>query len=153
MQNWQKNRNYRKYENEDGSFRYVIAVDGEDVEVNEEIYKAYSQADRKERYAEEREEGLLLSLEKMSEDGIPLSYFTERHIESAEDMAIQIVLAEQAAAAYKMLNEEEQRLIQAVVIGNVSERDYAERIGLSQKGVNKRKQKILEKLKKLVLKP
>ena len=30
MQKWQKDRNYRKYENEDGSFRYVITIDGED---------------------------------------------------------------------------------------------------------------------------
>ena len=50
MQNWQKDRNYRKYENADGSFRFVITVDGEDVEVGEELYKEYAASGRKMEY-------------------------------------------------------------------------------------------------------
>jgi len=53
--------------------RRVITVDGVDVEVSEEVFLAYSQADRRERYiAEEVEPGLVLSLDKLLEDGVPL---------------------------------------------------------------------------------
>ena len=50
MKKWQMDRNYRAYENLDGSFVYIIAVDGVDVEVNKDVYMAYSQSDRRERY-------------------------------------------------------------------------------------------------------
>jgi hypothetical protein len=43
MQNWQKNRNFRKHKNTDGSFSYFITVDGEKVEVSRAIYTAYAE--------------------------------------------------------------------------------------------------------------
>ena len=160
MQNWQKDRNYRKYANEDGSFTYIITVDGEDVEVNEEIYKVYSQADRRERYCAEQEAGRLLSFDGMVEADDLLSYLADCYVESAEDAIIRAedeeareVLAEKAATAFSALKDDERDLIQALVIDGVTEREYALKIGLSQKGVNKRKKRILEYLKKTVLKP
>ena len=73
-QKWQKSRNYRRFKNENGEVvRRVITVDDIDVEVSEEIFLAYSQAERRERYiAEEVEPGLVLSLDKLIEDRVPL---------------------------------------------------------------------------------
>ena len=153
MQNWQKHRNYRKHEGSGGTIKYVITVDGKDVEVSEEVFEAYSQADRRERYCIERDAGRLLSLEQMTEDNVLLSYLTDKHIESAEDTAIHTMLAGQVWEAFMALPSDERDLIQALVIDGVTERDYADAIGLSQKGVNKRKQKILKSLKKMVLNP
>jgi RNA polymerase sigma factor (sigma-70 family) len=152
MKNWQKSRNYRKLENADGSFRFVITIDGEDVEASEAVYKAYSQADRRERYCAERDAGRFLSLDRMDEDEVLLSYLTDEHIESAEDTALRGLFEEQARAAFNCLEPDERRLIQALIIDGLTERDFAVSIGLSQKSVNKRKHKILEKLKRLVLK-
>jgi len=42
MQNWHKYSNYRKRKNPDGSYTYTIIIDGEDVEVDKEIYTEYS---------------------------------------------------------------------------------------------------------------
>ncbi|MCL2409381.1 MAG: hypothetical protein FWC96_07185 [Oscillospiraceae bacterium] len=153
MKNWQKTWNYRKYENTDGSFTYVIIVDDKKIEVSADVYKAYSQSDRRERYCAERDAGRLLSIEQFEEDRISLESLLDEHVESAEDSVIHILLAEQAMAAFMTLESDEQHLIQALVIDGMTERDYAEQIGLSQKGVNKRKHKILEKLKNSVLKP
>ena len=160
MQNWQKTRNYRKFENTDGSFRYIITVDGEDIEVSAEVFAAYSQSDRRERYLDERDAGRLLSLDRFAEEGISLDHLLNEHGESAEESVIQAMAVEQnaitkaqAMSAFMALTPEERRLIHALVIDGVTERDYAAEIGLSQKGVNKRKHKILEKLKKSVLKP
>jgi len=41
---------------------------------------------------------------------------------------------------------------QAIYFENLSEREYARQIGLSQKGVNKRKHKILKELRKMMKK-
>ena len=66
---------------------------------------------------------------------------------------IRKMLAESVAAFFRQLKPKERDLIKALVIDGVTERDCAELVGLSQKGVNLRKHKILEKLKKNVLKP
>lgn len=153
MQNWQRYRNYRKNENDEGLTTYIITVDGVDVEVSEEIYKAYSQADRRERYSAERDTGRLLSLEKMQEDGFPIEIMTGEYEESPEETLLGEITLKMVSAAFEALEPVERDLIQALVIDRVAERDYAASIGLSQKGVNKRKRIILEKMKISVLKP
>ena len=150
MQNWQKDRNYRKFVNIDGSFICVITVDGEDVEVNEEVYKAYSQAERRERYCAECEEGLLLSLEQMDEDGMQLSYLIKRHAESAEDMAVQSLLIQQINEVLPLLDAEDQELICRLYYDGISIRKYAKEKGLSDFAIRHREHKVLAKIKKLL---
>lgn len=42
-QKWQESRNYRRFKNENGEIvRRVISVDGQNVEVSEEVFLAYS---------------------------------------------------------------------------------------------------------------
>ncbi|WP_258106891.1 sigma factor-like helix-turn-helix DNA-binding protein [Christensenella minuta] len=146
MKHWQKERNYRKHENEDGTLTHIITVDDQEVEVSAEVFEAYSQADRRERYQAERDDGRLLSLERLAEDEMQLSHLTDKHIESAEDLAIQEMMIKQLLNAANLLSSEEQTLIRALFIENMSEREYAQVIGLSQKGVNKRKHKALQKV-------
>ncbi|MDR2514756.1 MAG: RNA polymerase subunit sigma-70 [Christensenellaceae bacterium] len=146
MQYWKKTRNYRKHVDTDGSVRYVITVDGEEVEVTEAVYKAYSQADRRERYGYEREEGLLLSLERMDEEGVHPTFPTDRRVESAEDTVMRRLLIAEALDALSCLTPSEQRLIQAVVMEGVSEQEYAEYLGVSQVAVHLRKHGILKKI-------
>ena len=151
MQNWQKDRNYQKFDNGDGSFRHIITIDGTDIEVSAEVFAVYSQGDRRERYLGERDAGRLLSLDKFAEMGITLDRLVDEHIESAEASVLHAMLKEQVMVALAELTPEEQHLIHALVFDGVTERDYAAEIGLSQKGVNKRKHRILEKIRKAVL--
>ena len=69
MKKWQEERNYRRIYNEAGELiANIITVDGVDVEVAEDVYLAYSQADRRERYVrEEQFSGKILSLEQCLE--------------------------------------------------------------------------------------
>lgn len=49
MKKWQENRNYRRIKNENGEvIANSITVEGQDVEVSEDIFNAYAQADRRE---------------------------------------------------------------------------------------------------------
>ena len=65
MKKWQEERNYRRVRSEGGEvIANIITVDGMDVEVPEDVYLAYAQADRRERYiTEEQSSGKLLSLD------------------------------------------------------------------------------------------
>ena len=54
MKKWQKDRNYKRVKDENGNvIANIITVFGQDVEVSDEVFAAYSQMDRRERYAEE----------------------------------------------------------------------------------------------------
>ena len=68
MKKWQEERNYRRVRNEGGEvIANIITVDGMDVAVPEDVYLAYAQADRRERYImEEQSSRKLLSLEPVS---------------------------------------------------------------------------------------
>ena len=69
MQNWQKERNYKKTELDDNKVRHIIIIDGAEIEVSKEVFDAYSKADRRERYQEEaRLQYLHVSLEKLAEE-------------------------------------------------------------------------------------
>jgi RNA polymerase sigma factor (sigma-70 family) len=121
------------------------------VKVDAGVYAAYAQGDRRERYQTERIVGRILSLERMEEDGVLLSYLTDEHIPSAEDTVLQKMDSELLSAALGRLPPHERSLIHALFIDGMTERNYASRIGISQKNVNRKKQRILQKLKKSLL--
>jgi RNA polymerase sigma factor (sigma-70 family) len=152
MQNWQKDRNYRKIKQSDGILRYIITIDDEDVEVTEEVFAAYSQADRRERYCAEREARLLLSLEEFN-----LDCFAPRQLDvgiqmiSVEDAALRRLALDEMTAAFNTLNADDRCLLTALVMDGMPEREYAALIGISQKGVNKRKKRALQKVLEIMV--
>ena len=76
MEKWQENRNYRKIRDENGTvIANIITVDGRDVAVTEDVFAAYAQMDRRERYlSEDLPTGKVLSMEQMAEDGVLPDY-------------------------------------------------------------------------------
>ena len=143
MKKWQKERNYRKIQNSDNTCRYVITIDGEDIEVNVDVYKAYSQSDRRERYLYERENGLILSIDQMDEEGM------QRHLpqtKSAEDVFMRSQKQAELQALIKPLSSDEQELIRRLFFDGMTEKQYADSIGLSQVAVHKRKKKIFSRI-------
>ena len=147
-QKWQKSRNYRRFKNENGEVvRRVITVDDIDVEVSEEIFLAYSQAERRERY-------MVLSLDKLIEDRVPLQKLGIEPIESAEDSVVELEdKAERFRQLQKLpnlllaLSDEDRKLIEALYFKGISSREYGRLIGISQRAVIKRRDRILKFLK------
>ena len=74
MSDWRKERDYRPVKDEDGNVvGGIITVDGREIEVSRDVYLAYSQADRRDRYvAEQYKNGTLISLEYLQENHISL---------------------------------------------------------------------------------
>lgn len=156
MKKWQEKRNYRRIRDDQGKVvANIITIDGTDVEVTEEVFLVYSQADRRERYiAEEVEPGKLLSLEKLTEDGVPLEELGIEQEKSAEQMVLtQEDHAEadpesRLASALSELSLCEKQLIRALYFERVSARKYACMCGVSDMAIRKRRDKIIKKLKK-----
>lgn len=67
-----------------------------------------------------------------------------------EDTAIVHVLASELRRCLALLPAEERALIHALYYEELTEREYADKIKLSQKGVNKRHHKILRKLRSMM---
>ena len=156
-QKWQESRNYRRFKDENGEVvRRVITVNGQDVEVSEEVFLAYSQAERRERYiAEEVEPGLVLSLDKLIEDGVPLQKLGVEPIKRAEDSVVELERkAERFQQLCKLpealaaLADSDRELIESLYFKGMSTREYARFLGISQRAVIKRRDRILKLMKK-----
>lgn len=69
-----------------------------------------------------------------------------------EEQAIQNVQNEQLHKAISRLSKEEQYLIKQLFFEDRSERDLARELHLSQKGINRRRSRIIERLEELLKK-
>ncbi|MBQ3488916.1 MAG: RNA polymerase subunit sigma-70, partial [Clostridia bacterium] len=122
MKNWQADRNYRKIRQPDGTVKNLIFVDGQAVEVTDEVFAAYSQMDRQERYQEELlQDNPYISLEKLADACVPIEEYMLEQAPSPEDICISMEdAAEQAALlrllpeALEQLTESERELIRAL---------------------------------------
>ena len=129
--------------------KYMIMVSGKLVEVSREVYCEYHRMDRRDRYLEERDQSHGTTLysnldtaEMLGEEMIP-----DQNAVSTEDAAIARILREKLRRCLDMLPEGDRQLIDALYFHDENERDYAKKVGLSQKGVNKRRHAALAKLK------
>ena len=159
MKKWQERRNYRQVKNDAGEIiSYIITVDGVDVEVPEGVYRAYSQADRRERYVrEEMEAGKLLSLDKLLEDDVPLEPLGVDLVPSAEDTTLEQEESSETAMQLKKLTEAlsglntaERQLLQALYFEGIPAREYARQLGVYHRTVLYRRDKLLKKLRRMI---
>lgn len=138
-----------------------IWVNGQPVEVTEEVYEAYTVGSRKMRYFEEDlkvqrieldEDGHVKriipsredSLDRLMDDNAE-QYADDR--ESVEDTVLRRIGAQQLHIALAKLTEKERQLIDALYFREQTEAAAAVALGISQQAVHKRKNKILKKLK------
>ncbi|EOS66252.1 sigma-70 family RNA polymerase sigma factor [Oscillibacter sp. 1-3] len=157
MKNWQESRNYRRIKDKDGNIiANIITVDGVDVEVTEDVFLAYSQADRRERYiAEEVEPGRVLSLERLMEDGVPLAKLGIEQEPSAESIVLEgedekelAIQKSRLISALSSLNEAEKQLVQALFFDSIPLREYARCLNVQLRTVQYRRDKLLDKLRR-----
>lgn len=156
MKNWQKNRNYKRVKDKDGNVvANIITVFGQDVEVSDEVFAAYSKMDRRERYTEE----LLMAEREISweytrEEGIHIETL-ENAEPSAEKICFEHENAKMRAEQVKhlpivltRLSNDEQRLIDALFFRDLGVREYAREIGVPPMKIVRERDRILGKLKK-----
>ena len=136
--------------------QYFIAVDGQRVSVTEEVYRAYYKMGRRERYLEESDTAHgkvhysgMDTAEMSGEEAIP-----DLDAVPIDEQVVKNALLEQLRKHLGSLNDNERELIDAMFFSNdgdgMSEREYADMIGLSKTAVHSRKIKVFEKLRGLM---
>lgn len=128
---------------------YVIRVEGNVVEVSPEVYYAYFHMERQERGQEEKKQrNSVVSYDALdSDETVGLETMPDLISPRLDDLMILRELRHKLRCAIEVLPAGERELIQAIYFEGLSERDYARRKGISQTGVNKRRKKILSKMK------
>lgn len=154
MYNWKLNRNYRRNTNS-YIIKNIIKIEGIKINVSDEVFLAYSKADRRERYILGEIEQPL-SLNKLIEDGFSIEKLCSLQMpESLEDMCISKEFDKERADILKRalniisnLPPEEKNLIKQLYFDNLSTRVIAKQLGVTHRTISYRRDKILEKIRK-----
>jgi len=125
---------------------YFIELNGRQIPVSKEVYYAFKRPAWRERKRSQVRAEKELSLEAFADAGF--------EIPSGEVLVDEIVedklLLDMLSKALSELTEEERVLIDELFFNDKSEREIAREIGVSQPAIHKRRNRILEKLKKLM---
>lgn len=132
--------------------KYIMRVGDQLIEVKKEVYLLHHQTKRRALYLEERDliNGVVYyndmdTEETTGEDAIP-----DKTSPSVDEAVVQKIMIEKLNESLVLLNQAERDLIKALFYDGFSEREWAATTGIPQKTINDRKQRILNKLKKLL---
>lgn len=132
-------------------------------EASEEVIKVLKETERKMQYQEydlkaeqtiidQEAQGLRMipSREDSYERLLDMSVQFGGENPSTEEQVLKRMESEQLHRVLSFLSDEEQYLIRQIYFNDRTERDLAEEQGCSQNAVNKRKQRILDKLRRFL---
>ena len=129
--------------------KYMIKIQGDRIEVSEDVYYAYFRMDRQERWQEEKkQEHDVLSYDALDNgETVGSENVADLTTPSMEEQAMSRELYERLHHAVDALPRAERELIRAIYFDGQTEKDYAETVGMSQTGISYRRRKILSKIK------
>lgn len=130
--------------------KYYIRISNTLVEVSPEIYREYYHFSRKMRTIEEKDlRNSVISYNSFDNDeSLGEEIIADPSASSVEETAIRNLMVSKLHYCLTLLSNEEKDLIYAIFYDQASETEIGQYLGISQKAVNKRKKKILQKLQK-----
>ena len=131
--------------------KLFIPVQGCLLEVVREQYTDFYRDKERWRYLQILDtKNSLISLDGfMDGEGNAMDFIIDEAVDVAESV-VNAVMVDRLKAALPLLPDSEQALIQAVFFEELSEREVGLRLGVTQSVVNKRKARILAKLRKMI---
>ena len=129
---------------------YTLIVQGDRVAVCEAVYRAYYQQREHEKYLEKKSKEHEYSYESMQTQGISFEFHSGIAAPSPEDEFLKKQSLCCIRKAIEELGQEDRYLISAVFGAELSQKEIAEKLGITQPAVAARKKQILKKLKMLL---
>lgn len=161
MSNWKEERNYRKIKDSHGKVvSHIIKIGDQQIEVNEEVFRCYSQGDRRERYIlQDQKKARFLSIEKLIQDEVQENYVGIPSAPSCQDIFIEHEedtewsrLKGNLLPALLSLNNDDRALITKLFYDGYTQGELAAELGVSQSAISQRRDTILSRLKKFLKK-
>jgi len=141
-----------------------IYLEGQSVEVSDEVFVAYMQGDRKMRYMEQdlkverividpitRDAKVIQSREDSFDrltDEIKQEFAAQQ--DNVEEITIRNIMISEMREYLKLLNESEKALVNALYFQNMLETKYAKKIGISKQAVNQKMKRTINKLRNMM---
>lgn len=133
------------------SKKYYWKMNGYLYEISKEQYLEYRKEQDRHNYLKKNEQkAVILSLDAMGADGKNGEVFIADERVDVEEEIVHKLMLEKLGNALGKLSSEELLLIDLLYSQLKSERETALLLGISQKAVNKRKVKLLRRLKKFL---
>ena len=131
--------------------KLFIPVQGCLLEVVREQYADFYKDKERWRYLKKLDtKNGLLSLEGFTDsEGNVIDFIVDEAVDISESV-VHAVMADRLKTALSLLSDSEQALVKAIFYEELSEREVGLRLGITQSVVNKRKAKILTKLRKML---
>ena len=132
--------------------KYMIKIQGNLIEVSEDVYYAYFRMDRQERWQEEKKQDHdVVSYDALDNgETVGAEAIQDMNSPGMEELVIANELKERLHNVVAALPKPDRELIQAIYFEDIPVSDYAKRVGLSHRGINKQRKRILSKLKMLL---
>lgn len=129
--------------------KYMINIQGDLIEVSEDVYYAYFRMERQERWQEQKkQEHDVVSYDALDNgETVGAENMADRVAPSMEELAMTRELHDRLNHAVEALPKADRELIRAIYYDGQTEKEYAETVGMSQTGISYRRRKILSKLK------
>ena len=132
--------------------KYMIKIQGNLIEVSEDVYYAYFRMERQERWQEEKKvEHNVLSYDALDDpETLGIDNIMDVTAPTLEEVAEAHELRDRVRHAVALLPRAERDIIRAIYYEELTERDVAESEGVSQNKIFKQRQKALAKLRLLL---
>lgn len=132
---------------------YFLYVKGQLISVSSEVYKEFYRIRRHEKYLEELDEfyGLLHYDSWDNTKGKGIDYIADKDANTQIE-ALREIEKKTIMEAIHHLDSMEKWLVKVIFYEEKTEKEIAEILGISQQMVNKKKQKVLKKIKKFLKK-
>ena len=129
---------------------YYLYVNGQKVKVSEEIYKVYWREREHEKYLEQVDrKNHLLFFSSLDHDGHYVDNIVDESVDVAKIVETQMMI-ESLRYAISKLNDEERDIIERLYFNDETLRSVAKLKSITHPALMKRRNKILEKLKKII---
>ena len=129
---------------------FYLYVNGQKVKVSEEIYKVYWREREHEKYLEQVDrKNHLLFFSSLDHDGHYVDNIVDESVDVAKIVETQMMI-ESLRYAISKLNDEERDIIERLYFNDETLRSVARLKSITHPALIKRRNKILEKLKKFI---
>ena len=129
---------------------YFIYVKGKAVPVSEEVYKAYWKITEHEKYLQRKDWKYdVIPFSAMDYDGHFVDNITDERIDIEKIVEVKMQI-EELNKALAILTKKERELIEAIFYKEESLRAIGKKEKVSYQAIGKRRDKVLEKLRKLL---
>lgn len=131
--------------------KFFIPLYGMLMEVSEKDYTDFYKSGRRQKYIDERSaENGDFSYDMLTTDDFNGEDILIDTSQDIGDAVIHKIMLDKLSCSIILLSDDEQKLIREIFYEGLSERKLAEKYDISQVAIHKRKNKILDKLKKII---